>query len=72
VADDGREQHPPGVVAMTQGPQASGDYGYDLAHEEKGGGNAPAPSPGPERTAPPVSSSADQDEDFGYDEAHDF
>jgi hypothetical protein len=73
VADHGREQHPPGVVGMTQGPQASGDYGYDLAHEEPGGGKTAAPRPEPERTGPaPAHSSVDPDEDFGYDEAHDF
>jgi hypothetical protein len=58
---------------MTQGPQASGDYGYDLAHEELSGRRTAAPRPEPERAGPaPAGGSDDQDEDFGYDEAHDF
>lgn len=61
---------------MTEPEQAtSGDYGYDLAHET---GRREWPDrPDAERDAgPPVAAarprSAAADEDFGYDEAHDF
>ena len=51
-------------------PQPSGDYGYDLVHEDlraatgrpDDAGRAAAPAPGP----------AEPTGDHGYDEAHDF
>jgi hypothetical protein len=53
--------------------QGSGDYGYDLAHEEVRRGRAPhdasrrePPGPAPRRT------DSDRSEDLAYDEAHDF
>jgi hypothetical protein len=58
---------------MTQGQQTPGDYGYDLAHEELGGDVAPDVRPGPEHVGtPPTGGPVEHDEDFGYDEAHDF
>lgn len=62
----------------TPEPQASGDYGYDLAHEQPARGPAPAARSGPERPgrgsppAVPVGGADDAGEDYGYDEAHDF
>jgi hypothetical protein len=52
---------------------ASGDYGYDLAHEATGRGADPEERPAGdevERQRPVVP--ADSGEDLGYDEAHDF
>jgi hypothetical protein len=54
-------------------PDTSGDYGYDLAHEQTGGGrlrdNPARPArPGPEDAPGTV----DLKGDYGYDSAHDF
>ncbi len=48
----------------------SGDYGYDLVHQEVGAGDGrPAQEHG---SAPPAASADDSGGDLGYDEAHDF
>jgi hypothetical protein len=53
--------------------QASGDYGYDLAHEEIGRVPAPGATTGHEHGgAPPAGGRDHRSEDLGYDEAHDF
>jgi hypothetical protein len=50
-----------------------GDYGYDLAHEATGRGRASEERPqGEEAERPPADVPADQGQDLGYDEAHDF
>ncbi len=56
-----------------------GDYGYDLAHEEVGRGQARDDPPGQaDAGSSPVgdpsdrSEDSDRSDDFGYDEAHDF
>ncbi len=51
----------------------SGDYEYDLAHEQtSGGGGAPEERRG-ERPGPaPAHREVESDADMGYDEAHDF
>jgi len=51
--------------------QTSGDYGYDLVHEEIGAA-PPASSPGPGGSPPPSGRTTDHTEDLAYDEAHDF
>jgi hypothetical protein len=55
------------------GPETSGDYGYDLAHEAVRGGRPrderPHHEPGPVKHA---EGRADQGQDLAYDEAHDF
>ena len=52
-------------------PEATGDYGYDLAHEAVGGARPPGRG-GEAKDAERAARSADQDGDYGYDEAHDF
>jgi hypothetical protein len=51
----------------------SGDYAYDLAHEETGNrGKAPEEWRG-ERSGPaPAHRQVELDQDMSYDEAHDF
>jgi hypothetical protein len=51
--------------------ETSGDYGYDLVHEEVGAAT-PATSPGPGGSPPPSGRTTDHSEDLAYDEAHDF
>jgi hypothetical protein len=58
---------------MRRDEEISGDYGYDLVHEEVG------PVPVPEDTtglgygsAPPAGGKDDLSTDVSYDEAHDF
>jgi hypothetical protein len=49
-----------------------GDYEYDLAHEQRGRGEAPekrrTEHPGPA----PVGREVEYDQDMSYDQAHDF
>jgi len=53
-----------------QSDETSGDYGYDLVHEEAG---RQASKPGPEPSGgPPADGIDDVQGDYGYDEAHDF
>jgi len=58
---------------MEPGQQSTGDYGYDLVHEDVG---RPAARPGtpPDRPAGARPASAEDagSGDLGYDEAHDF
>jgi hypothetical protein len=55
------------------GPQPSGDYGYDLVHEDMGQARARGASPGDdERPGSVRGRQTDSSEDLGYDEAHDF
>ncbi len=53
-----------------QQQEPSGDYGYDLAHDDVRAGRPPEPAPRPEQAAPVEP--ADQAGDLEYDEAHDF
>ena len=56
---------------MRQQEPTSGDYGYDLVHQDVGG--APRRPDGNDRAeAPPSSGQEDTTGDYGYDEAHDF
>jgi hypothetical protein len=58
---------------MERDEEISGDYGYDLAHEETGPVQAPADTTGHEHgSAPPVGGKDDLSTDVSYDEAHDF
>jgi hypothetical protein len=58
--------------------ESSGDYGYDLAHENMAHENVPraaahdGPSDRERAGASPAAAKPDPDQDFGYDEAHDF
>ena len=55
------------------GQSASGDYGYDMAHEYMRGRRVPDDRAGPEHPQrPPAKAGAGPDEDMSYDEAHDF
>ena len=56
---------------MDRQQDATGDYGYDLAHEAAGRPRTPE-QPRPEGEKPPVARRGDDGEDFSYDEAHDF
>ena len=57
----------------TRDESGTGDYGYDLVHEEIGrgrerpGGTAPRPA-----ARPPADGKDDVQGDYAYDEAHDF
>jgi hypothetical protein len=54
-------------------PQPSGDYGYDLVHEDLGPRRHPEDQTGrAARTTSVPGGQADRDEDLSYDEAHDF
>ena len=54
-------------------PQPSGDYGYDLVHEDMGQARRRgAPRGDDERPASVRGRQTDPSEDLGYDEAHDF
>jgi hypothetical protein len=57
-----------------QQPQqdTSGDYGYDLVHEDVQAGRQPENSVRREPAAPAKPAGADLDTDLGYDDAHDF
>ena len=59
---------------MDRQQDPSGDYGYDLVHEATGRGteSEERPSGGAGAERPPVDVPADQGQDLGYDEAHDF
>ncbi len=53
------------------GQENAGDYGYDLAHEERGRPRPPEERHAPEQ--PPQRGSTSQSSgDYGYDEAHSF
>jgi hypothetical protein len=61
-----------GGVVMTD-PQPSGDYGYDLVHEDVRAPRRSSDHPGNDARRKPVPPGrADRGEDLGYDEAHDF
>ena len=54
-------------------PQPSGDYGYDLVHEDMGAPRRSSDHAGNDARRRPVPGGrADRGEDLGYDEAHDF
>jgi hypothetical protein len=63
-------------MVMTNGRQTSGDYGYDLAHEDRPDALAPDVRPGHEAGSTTPAGRQDeqdeQDQDLSYDEAHDF
>jgi hypothetical protein len=60
-------------VLVDRQQDMDGDYGYDLAHEATGRGRASEERPqGAEAERPPADVPADQGQDLGYDEAHDF
>jgi hypothetical protein len=51
----------------------SGDYEYDLAHEETSGPRTAHEAPRPERPGPaPAHRPVEFGQDMSYDEAHDF
>ncbi len=53
-------------------PDPSGDYGYDLAHEEASPGRPADQHPDHERRGPVPEHPTDTGGDYGYDEAHGF
>ena len=59
---------------MQQRPEdSSGDYAYDLAHEQTGDrGRAPEERRGEGPGPVPVHRKVELDQDMSYDEAHDF
>ena len=50
----------------------SGDYGYDLVHEETQASRLPDDAPAPEHTEHAPMRPEDLTGDYGYDEAHGF
>ena len=53
--------------------EPSGDYGYDLVHDDVPAGRPSEPAPRAERAAPvEPTRPADPAGDLEYDEAHDF
>ena len=56
-----------------QGSEPSGDYGYDLVHQEIDGGRTPDRRSGPGHGSGfPAAGPDDGAGDLEYDEAHDF
>lgn len=53
-------------------PDTSGDYGYDLVHEEVRAGRTSEQPTGSTGRSAGTSGTDDQGQDYGYDEAHDF
>ena len=53
-------------------PEPTGDYGYDLAHEEVRGGRARPSREGATSATTHAGGTSDRGEDLAYDEAHDF
>ncbi len=65
------ESTPPGTEGS--GTAGSGDYGYDLVHEDVRSARSPAEQGAPRSGRAPVpSGTADRAEDLSYDESHDF
>ncbi|MCW2530993.1 MAG: hypothetical protein JWP62_563 [Blastococcus sp.] len=62
-----------GGLVQQRPEDLSGDYEYDLAHEQTGGrGQGPGERRG-ERSGPaPAGRQVELDQDMSYDEAHDF
>ncbi len=56
---------------VTQPREPSGDYGYDLAHEQTSGAK-PGGDSAEHHTPASTRRDDDQLEDLAYDEAHDF
>ena len=52
--------------------ESSGDYGYDMAHEQTGGAPAPDDTEQQRRVTASHGGTSDRGEDYGYDEAHGF
>jgi hypothetical protein len=67
-----REALPRGVVVTQQDQEPSGDYGYDMAHEQTRGAPAPEESRRQRHATPGPTGTTDRGEDYGYDEAHGF
>jgi hypothetical protein len=59
-------------VLVDREQDASGDYGYDLAHEAGRQGRPAEPTGDAPRPPLPAESRPEPDGDFAYDEAHDF
>lgn len=58
---------------MTQQEQEpSGDYGYDMAHEQPHRAPAHEKAKQQRRATPGPAATSDRGEDYGYDEAHGF
>jgi len=56
-----------------QSRDGSGDYEYDLAHEQASGSPTAPEMPQPEHPGPaPAHRPVEFDRDMSYDEAHDF
>jgi hypothetical protein len=81
VATAGRGKHrtdrsvglPQGVPVTKPEQESAGDYGYDLAHEQTGRPPARVDHPDHQHgRAGSPGGKGDRQEDFGYDEAHDF
>ena len=53
-------------------PDQSGDYEYDLAHEQAMPRRSVEKTAGPHRQHPPAGRAVAYESDMGYDEAHDF
>ena len=58
---------------MHQPPEdLSGDYEYDLAHEQTGRGASPGERTVVRSTPAPAHRQVELDQDISYDQAHDF
>ncbi len=53
-------------------PDTTGDYGYDLVHEEVRSSRPSAGEPGRPGSTTHASGTDDRGQDYSYDEAHDF
>jgi hypothetical protein len=56
----------------TREPDQSGDYEYDLAHEQTIQGRSAEAAASPHRQHPPTGRPVGLDSDMSYDESHDF
>jgi hypothetical protein len=71
-AEDGPAPAQGGLVHQRR-EDVSGDYEYDLAHEQTGGpGTASAERRGDRPGLAPAGREVEFDQDMSYDEAHDF
>jgi hypothetical protein len=63
----------PGGLVQQRPENQSGDYAYDLVHEQLGDrGRTPEEWPGGRSGPAPAHRPVELDQDMSYDEAHDF
>jgi hypothetical protein len=61
-----------GGLVTDRAEDSAGDYGYDMAHEQRGREKAPGERSGEHVGPSPVRRKVEAEQDMSYDEAHDF